>query len=171
MSRDPVLDPSSLARAAERLASLVPGYSGYKSRERLREEDRAVREAVTRQLGIIMGRLERALKTCIRSLAPSDVEAADRILRALGRDRDRIRFAPAGYSSLFSRKQIQDQELQNLVAMDAGLWSLLEELDRIAGGWDEDSRDGGTGWPSDQLRDVVIELEEVLDERESYLRS
>jgi hypothetical protein len=171
MSRDPVLDPSGLARAAERLASLVPGYNGYKSRERLREEDRAVREAVTRQLGIIMGRLERALQTCIRSLASPDVEAADKLLRSLGRDRDRIRFAPAGYSSLFSRKKIQDQELQNLVALDAGLWSVLEELDRIAGAWDEDSRDGGTEWPSNQLRDVVIELEEVLDERESYLRS
>jgi hypothetical protein len=99
------------------------------------------------------------------------VEAVDKLLRSLGRDRDRIRFAPAGFSSLFSRKKIQDQELQNLVALDAGLWAVLEELDRVAGAWDEDTRAGGTEWPSDQLRDAVIELEEVLDERESYLRS
>jgi hypothetical protein len=165
------MDPSGLARAAERLASLIPGYSGYKSRERLREEDRAVRDAVTRSLGIAMGRMERALTSCIRSLPPSDVEEADRILRALGRHRDRIRFAPAGYASLFSRRRIQTPELQHLLALDAGLWSVLEELDRVASEWDEGSRNGETEWPGTKLKDTVIELEEVLDERESYLRS
>lgn len=171
MARDPMLDPSGLARAAERLATLVPGYTGYKKRELLREEDRAVREAVVRQLGLILGRLERALRVCIRAMPAKDVEQADGILRGLSRHRDRIRFAPAGYASLFARKKIQSRELQNLLALDAGMWASLEELDRIAGTWDQESRDGESAWPGSRLRDAMYDLEEVLDERESFLRS
>ncbi len=171
MAHEPVLDPSGLARAAQRLASLIPGYSGYKERERLREEDRAVRDAVVRQLGLTLGRMERALAGCIRELAPKEVEAADRALRGLGRDRDRVRFAPAGYTSLFARRKIEKHELEGLLALDAGLWAALEELDRLAGAWDEEVRNGERRWPGRRLEDAVLELEDVLDERESFLRS
>lgn len=171
MARDPVLDPSGLARATERLAALVPGYSGYKTRERLREEDRAVREAVSRGLGLAAGRLERALKRCIRSLPPDAVEEADAVLRALGRHRDRIRFAPEGYASLFARKEIGESTLEALVTLDAGLWGALEALDRAAAAWDEAAKSGEAVWPADAVTEPLYALEEQLDERESLLRS
>ncbi len=171
MAHDPVLDPSNLARAAERLASLIPGYTGYKERERLREEDRAVRDAVVRQLGLVLGRLERALSASIRLLAPAEVEEADKVLRGLGRHRDRIRFAPAGYSSLFARRKIQKHELEGLLALDTALWASLEELDRVAAEWDLATRHGETSWPAANVKQALQELEDVLDERESYLRS
>jgi hypothetical protein len=171
MARDPALDPSGLARATERLANLIPGYSGYKERERLREEDRAVRASIARNLGIVMGRMERALKQVARNLPPGELEEADEILRALGRHRDRIRFAPGGYASLFARNGIDAPELDGLVTLDAGLYAVLEELDRLAGGWDQDSRNGDPGWPGKELTEALFELERVLDERESFLRS
>jgi len=171
MARDPVLDPSGLARATERLAALVPGYSGYKAREQAREEDRAVREAVSRGLGLAIGRLERALKHSIRTMPPEAVEEADGVLRALGRHRDRIRFAPAGYASLFSRKTIGESTLEALVTLDAGLWSALEALDRAAAAWDEATRQGPSEWPGTAVTQALYALEETLDERESLLRS
>jgi len=171
MARDPVLDPSGLARATERLAALVPGYSGYKAREAAREEDRAIREAVSRGLGLAIGRLERALKRSIRSLPPDAVEEADTVLRALGRHRDRIRFAPGGYASLFSRKAIQESTLEALVTLDASLWASLEALDRAAAAWDEASRQEPSEWPGEAVTRALYALEETLDERESLLRS
>ena len=171
MPRQPILDPSRLARATERLCSLVPGYSGYKSRERAREEDRTLRETVSRQLGVIVGRMERALSYSIRDLPPEDVEQAGALLRVIGRHRDRVRFAPAGYTSLFARKKIQLAEIESLVALDAGLWSGLEEMDRLAAAWDEGARRGRPEWPREAIRDAVISLEERIEERENYLRS
>lgn len=171
MAHDPVLDPSNLARAAERLGTLIPGYTGYKERERLRDEDRALREEVVRQLGLVMGRIERGLAACIRRLSPAEVEEADGILRALGRHRDRIRFAPAGYASLFARRKIERMELEGLLALDTALWAALEELDRVAAEWDLSTRHGESHWPSANVKDALRELEDVLDERESYLRS
>lgn len=171
MPRQPILDPGGLARATERLASLVPGYSGYKTRERVREEDRALRETVSRQMGLTVGRLERALTHSVRRLPPEDVEQAGVLLRMLGRHRDRIRFAPAGYASLFGRKKIQLAELDSLISMDAGLWSVLEELDRLAAAWDENARRDRPEWPREGIREAVIQLEERIEERENFLRS
>lgn len=171
MPHEPVLDPSGLARAVERLAAIVPGYSGYKQRERLREEDRAVRDAVVRQLGLSLGRLERALSTSIRALPPESVEEADRAMRGLHRQRDRIHFAPLGYSSLFARKKIQARELETLLSMDSQLWAALEALDRVAAEWDERARAGDSAWPGREILNALRELEDVLDQRESFLRS
>jgi hypothetical protein len=171
MSRDPILDPSGAARALERLLGVVPGYTGYKARERLREEDRAIREAVARQLGVVVGRLERALALSVRALPAHDVEAASRALRALGRQRDRIRFAPAGYSSLFSRRQIRREDLDTLRVLDGSAWVVLEALDRIAATWDEEARRSRHAWPGEDVDRAVAELEDLLDERESLLRS
>lgn len=171
MSREPVLDASGLARAAARLGSLVPGYTGYKNRERLREEDRALRDAISRQLGLVVGRMERALSATIRQLPPKDVEDADRILRALGRQRDRIRFAPEGYASMFSRKEVGERELEALLSFDAGLWATLDALDGYGAEWDKSSRSGETVWPKDEIKNALFELEDALDEREAYLRS
>jgi hypothetical protein len=167
----PVRNPSGLARVAETLASLIPGYSGYKSRELAREDDRAVRDAVVRRLSIVVGRVERALAACIRALPSEHVEDADRALRALKREGDRIRFAPQGYTSLFGRRETGARELNALLALDAGLWAAIEELDRVAAAWEEDVRVGGASWPAEALRSAVFELEDALDERESYLRS
>jgi hypothetical protein len=171
MARQPILDPGGLARATERIASLVPGYSGYKSRERALEEDRALRAAVHQQLGLTLGRLERALAHSSEEMSQADADQASSLFRMLGRHRDRIRFAPSGNGSLFSQKKIQLQELEGLIALDAGLWSVLEELDRLAAAWDENSRRGRTEWPREAIRDALIGLEDLLDEREAYLRS
>ena len=96
MARQPIMDPGGLARATERIASLVPGYSGYKLREKAGEEDRALRSAVHQQLGLTLGRLERALSHTAREIPPEDVDQAGNLLRMLGRHRDRIRFVPSG---------------------------------------------------------------------------
>ena len=126
---------------------------------------------MARRLGIVVGRLERALSLCIRELPANHVEDADRALRALKQQRDRIRFAPAGYSSLFARKKIQTLELESLLSLDASLWAALEELDQVAAGWEERVKKGEMNWPGDEVKAVVFELEDTLDDRESFLRS
>jgi hypothetical protein len=171
MARQPILDPGGLARATERLASLVPGYSGYKSRDQAGEEDRTLRSAVHQQLGLTLGRLERALSQIAPQIPAEDVDQAANLLRMLGRNRDRIRFVPSGYGSFFSRGKILLQDFEGLIALDAGLWSVLEELDRLAAAWDQQSLRGRTEWPREGIRDALIGLEDLIEEREAYLRS
>jgi hypothetical protein len=72
---------------------------------------------------------------------------------------------------LFARKKVQSRELETLLALDAQLWAALEGLDRAAAEWDERARAGDSAWPGRHLLDGLQELEDVLDERESFLRS
>ena len=130
-----------------------------------------MRDAVVRQLGLTLGRFERALSVSIRAMPPESVEEADRVLRGLHRQRDRIRFAPLGYTSLFARKKVQSRELETLLALDTQLWAALDGIDRAAAEWDQQARAGDSAWPGRLLLDGLQELEDVLDERESFLRS
>jgi hypothetical protein len=170
MVREPALDPAGLARALERLTSLIPGYTGYRSLEQLQEEDRVVRGALARQLGMILGRGERALRNSRAGLPGAEAEDARNSLEALGRCRDRIHFAPAGADSFFARSSLSDMDRQTLLALDAALWAALSELEILTGEWDQEAQGGEAAWPGDRLLDALFELEEALDERESFLR-
>lgn len=170
MVRNPTLDSSGLARAAARLATFVPGYAGYKNPNHLFEDDRGFRKAVAHHLGISLGRLKRALSRGDTGLTREQEELTLRILTGLERHRDRVRFAPSGSSAFLSQKR-ESGELEGLVALDAELWGVLEEFDRVAGIWDQESARGNGGWPGESLEKLFLEWEEVLDERESYLRS
>ena len=171
MARHPVLDPSGLARAAERLSTVAPGYGGYRSAERRLHDDRSIRRAASRQLGMSLGRLDRARKSAGSELLPDENRALQKLILSLARHRDRIQFAPQGDATMLSREELGDSDLDGLVSLDAGLWAALEALDRLAGIWDQESRRPGGAWPGQDLFNVFCELEEVLDERESFLRS
>lgn len=162
---------SAFARTGARLAALIPGYTGYKKREHAREEDRSVREAVARQLGLVQARFERSLSKVIRELAPKEVETADKAIRSLSRQRDRVRFAPEGYASLFSRSEVGEADLESLYGYDTELWDVVESLDEAAQVWEQAIVQGERAWPGETFAPLVHTLEDALDRRESFLRS
>jgi hypothetical protein len=171
MARHPVLDPSGLARVASRLGSLIPGFAAYSEPSRLQEDDRALRKAVVDQLGLVLGRLERSRSRVKDRLSDLDAADAERLAVLLARHRDRIHFAPAGGAARLEQHRLEDLEAAGLLSLDAGLWAVLEQLDDLIGGWELETRKGWGDWPGDALSAVVCELEAVLDERESFLRS
>lgn len=169
MPREPVLDPGGLARALERLSSLIPGYNGYRSQQSPQEEDRALRDVLARHLAMIVGRGERALRLSGSTLRTEESTEARKCLEVLNRSRDRVRFAPAGRRSVLAGT-LTDQDRHDLVALDAGVWAVVGELETLTGEWDLAARSGEPGWPGERLVDALFELDEALEERETYLR-
>jgi hypothetical protein len=169
MHRDLVSDPGGLARALERLASLIPGYSGYKNGQSSQAEDRTLREALARHLGLIVGRGERALQAASSTLGPEEEREAKEALEALSRHRDRVRFAPAGSRSRLAG-ELTEFDRQTLLSLDAVLWAAVGELESLAGEWDQGTGNGELGWPGNPFLDALSELDEALEERESFLR-
>lgn len=166
MARDPVLDPDGLERAVERLSGLIPGYGGYGPLHRPLDEDRALRIALFRQLGLIQGRLARALQGSDQATSPRGTEPL-RTLRAL---RDRIHFAPVGPDSLLSRPRVNDAERAEILTRDATLWAAVTELENLAGTLDQASRKGTVAWDLEGVEDLVSVVEEAVEAREAYLR-
>jgi hypothetical protein len=171
MARHPVLDPSGLARVASRLGSIIPGFAAYREPSRLQEDDRALRKAVADHLGLVLGRLDRSRARVAKTLSETEAADAEHLAILLARHRDRIHFAPAGGAARLEQHRLEDLESAGLLSLDAGLWAMLEELEDLIGSWELETRKGGGTWPGDALSSVVTELEAVLDERESFLRS
>ena len=167
MARNSGLDPAGLARARERLAALIPGYAAYGG-GRWIEDDRVVREAVARQLGVVIGRFGRAIETKAQDLPAIDLDEIGAVISALKRFRDRVHFSPAGSESLLGRGDVTERELEILVTLDAALWATLSEIENQAGELDR-PRGSSELWSGDTLREAIFELQEAIADRESFL--
>jgi hypothetical protein len=170
MARDPVLDPDGLERALERLSGLIPGYAGYGSTHSPQEEDRVLRSALSRQLGLIHGRLERALRTSGDRIPPSRLAGAGVRLETLRALRDRLHFAPSGSSSLLAQSRLPDPVRAELLTRDAALWAVVTQLDALAGDLDQAALRGSGGWDGKTLEELLGAVEEALETRDSFLR-
>jgi len=170
MARDPVLDPEGLERAVERLSDLIPGYGGYGPLHRPQDEDRALRIALFRQLGLIQGRLARALRSAEERLSTPDLAEAQRNLDTLRSLRDRIHFAPSGPSSLLGRPRLEEDLRAGLLTRDAELWAAVTELDTLAGSLDETARRGTGRFDGATVGTLVARVEETLEVRDEFLR-
>jgi hypothetical protein len=105
----------------EKIASHIPGLSGYRERESRRETDRRVRE-------FLAGRLDdgRAGLMALRNAATDagqlkSLDAIGRLDRVLQKSVSSLRYADYGFSGLFDQLKIREAELDQIYAYDAGL--------------------------------------------------
>ena len=129
--------PVSEKNFLERLASYVPGLSGYRDREGRRETDRRLRE-------FLAGRLDegRAGLNASRNRATKDkdmgaLDAIGRLDRTLQQAAAGLRYADHGYSGVFDQVKIGEAELAAIYAYDEALVAdvvALSDRLRAAGG-------------------------------------
>jgi len=124
---DPEVRPMR-SRFLENLAYLVPGYEGYKERERRRDEDSRFRALLLRRLGEIRSTvvdLVARLAEGPDDAGTGEVETRGRTLDSLA---DAIRYAPYGFSGFFDAAAIGEATLDRILEIDL---LLFEDLDRI----------------------------------------
>jgi len=113
-----------------RLASLIPGYGGYREREIRRETDKLVR------LRILSGMTQAT--RCVNDLARNtyaDQDKGRELLALLDKLRwqithlaDTIRSLEYGYAPLFSVEKVDDSRLDELIQYDT---RMIEESERL----------------------------------------
>lgn len=117
------------SNAISNLLDRIPGYGGYRDKERRRESDRLLRETLARdyqeradRLGTLAGRLadDREI-TAIRYV--------DDPHKRLTHFISRLRNATYGYAPLFGEQQVGDAALDQIAAFDRALDDQLELLD------------------------------------------
>ncbi|MEP0772920.1 MAG: hypothetical protein HRF46_00975, partial [Acidobacteriota bacterium] len=111
----------------ERLGSRIPGFSGYLDRELRREVDELLRRHVA-------DRLDAARRQVATRIAALTLREGPKVsqLNALAMRLDglaqRLRAAGAGYAGLFDAFKVQEEQLEQLYAVDLGLAEAAEEL-------------------------------------------
>jgi hypothetical protein len=129
--------PVSEKNFLERLASYVPGLSGYREREARRETDRRLREFLTLRLDEGRAGLNDARNRATKDKDMAALDAIGRLDRTLQKAAAALRYADHGYSGVFDQVKIGEAELAAIYAYDGALVSEVVALSdrlRTAGG-------------------------------------
>ncbi|MBP3385983.1 MAG: hypothetical protein J6K69_03920 [Candidatus Methanomethylophilaceae archaeon] len=154
---------------AERVAMYVPGYRGYRERNLRRDEDRAVRNELSRAIQGTKQELATVQRTLVRQPGPMmDVE---RIRTKVDRYDIDVKKAANGYSGFHASMKVQQEDLDRLVEWDAGLFDDIELLrqhtSELMAATDSD---GEVQTCIRQLERTIDSLIESYNQRESIMK-
>lgn len=106
----------------------IPGYGGYRSKEKRRDADQAIRERLAQDYGQLADRLGRL---ATRFADERDLAAVRVITKPHSRlvsFKDRVRSATYGYAPLFGETEVDEAALDQIAAFDRSLADGLEPL-------------------------------------------
>ena len=114
----------------KRLASFIPGFSGYIERQNRRDADKVLRDTVARRFE---EQYQRASQLQSDLVSAGKIEFVDDIEKAVIKLRtfiDKISAAPRGYSGMFDAVKINEKELESIYQFDAAFFDLAEQVGR-----------------------------------------
>jgi hypothetical protein len=151
----------------ERVASAIPGFKGYREKERRREADKIGREHMA-------ARLEQAKKSLdVLSANASRIGALDAIndietaRKRLDKVAARIRYADRGYAGFFDAVKIDEGVLERVYQFDLALLTGVEEARGAAQAAEVAA--GGVGPALRELIGRLDALDSALADREQIL--
>lgn len=114
----------------KKIASKIPGFSGYMERQSRRDADKLLRETIASRIEEQYQRVSSLQRDFISSgeiAYVDDLESSAIKMRTFA---DRIRRATRGYSGLFDAVKINENELSQLYQYDAAMLDMVEEIAR-----------------------------------------
>jgi hypothetical protein len=113
--------PVSEKNFLEKIASYIPGVSGYRERESRRETDRRVREFLALRLDEGRAGLNALRNQATDAGQLKALDAIGKLDRILQKSVSSLRYADYGFSGLFDQMKIREAELDQVYAYDAAL--------------------------------------------------
>ncbi len=112
----------------ERLASKIPGYSGYKDKEKRREADKLLRIKIANALD---DQRKRMSSLQMQLVSQGQLEYVDDLERAVTKLQlliDRMRTAAYGYAGLFDAIKVKEEQLDALYDFDNRMLDYVEDV-------------------------------------------
>lgn len=114
----------------KKVASFIPGFSGYVERQNRRDADKLLRDTVARRFEEHWQRASRLQSDMVSSGMIGYVDDMEKAAIQLRTFIDKIRTAPRGYSGLFDAVKINEKELEAIYQFDAAFFDLSEQVGR-----------------------------------------
>ncbi len=112
----------------DRLLDSIPGYGGYRDKERRRDSDRVIREALALDYGQLADRLGRLAGSLADERKIMAIPVVDKPYKLLTSFIDRVRTASYGYAPLFSDAAVDAAALDQVALFDHALADQQETL-------------------------------------------
>ena len=113
-----------------KLASYIPGFSGYIERENRRDADKVLRDTVARRFEEQWKRVSQLQSDLVSNGMIAYVDDMEKAAIKLRTFIDKLTTAPRGYSGLFDAVKINEQELTAIYQFDAAFFDLAEQVGR-----------------------------------------
>jgi len=114
----------------KKLASYIPGFSGYVNRQNRRDADKILRDTVARRFEEQWKRASQLQSDLVSSGMIEYVDDMEKASLQLRTFIDKITTASRGYSGLFDAVKINEPELLALYQFDAAFFDLAEQIGR-----------------------------------------
>ena len=154
----------------EKILDRIPGFSGYRKREKIREDDRIIRSYIVSVLKNTIQYIEDAQASLV-DINYDKAAALDNLLRRLRLLTDKIRWALHGYQPHYYIVKIEEADLEKLRSIDAEIIGLAEQLSKIASNIAEKATAGQVPDPKDLvgMNDLAKKIHGFLEERNKIL--
>ena len=150
----------------------IPGWSGYRDRERRRESDRLLRERLARDYGEVTDELGRLAARLAEDRKLRAIRYVDGPHGRLTHFTDRLKSATYGYAGLFSDRPVDAAALDQIAAFDESLGEGLDEIESAADALKiTDPDDDAFRERSDELGELIENLLDRLDRRAELIES
>ncbi len=114
------------------LLTKVPGYTGYRTKEDRRDDDRRLREAIANTLESTVSTLTGVSATLARQRKLTNISTVERLVGSTRLLADRVRTASYGYAGVFGDRSIDEFALDQMRQFDAAFQSEAQSLDALA---------------------------------------
>ncbi|MBN1573124.1 MAG: hypothetical protein JW984_08010 [Deltaproteobacteria bacterium] len=155
-----------IAEKLEGIIEFIPLLGSYLRRENDREVDKLIREHMAERFDGLKRSVMKVMEAGAESGRLEGLEKLDRYSRRLDKLRDTVKFAAHGYSGLFDRIKVRDEELEALFNYDLQMLAKIEETDKrlseIDKVLDNDEKLKGE---IDALADFISEMETIVQDR------
>ena len=112
----------------KKLASFIPGFSGYVERQNRRDADKLLRETVARRFEEHWSRASNLQAELVSSGLIMHVDDMEKASLALRTFIDKISTAARGYSGMFDAVKINEKELEAIYQFDAAFFDLGDQI-------------------------------------------
>jgi len=112
----------------KKLASYIPGFSGYVERQNRRDADKLVRTTVARRFEELWKRTSNLQADLVNAGKIEYVDDLEKAALQLRTFIDKISTAARGYSGLFDAVKINEKELEQLYNFDLAFFDLAEQV-------------------------------------------
>jgi hypothetical protein len=116
-------------RLSERLATVIPGFRGYKEKELRRESDRLIRNHLFRKLSAAKDDLRVIFQQLSDRRWFDVLTDMDRLTAKFDRVAEKVNHASYGYSGFFDAVKVKEENLDRMIEYDN---KLVDEADSLA---------------------------------------
>ncbi|NJC97404.1 MAG: hypothetical protein C3F07_10105 [Anaerolineales bacterium] len=121
---------TSMQDPFKKLASHIPGFSGYVERQTRRDADKILRDTVARRFDEQWKRASQLQSDMVSNGMIAYVDDMEQAAIQLRTFIDKISMAPRGYSGLFDAVKINEKELEAIYQFDAAFFDLADQVAR-----------------------------------------